>query len=97
MAKRSAYLFDGGTTCLDITRQQENVGMDAIAQECVHCRDRLSALERVATAHEARLIDHAESLSELEKKLDRLGDSNARIELLLERVLSFVTPTAAKP
>jgi hypothetical protein len=66
--------------------------MDTLKPECVHCQGRIAALERVSISHEAKLMLHAESLDELERKLDNLGASNKRIEELLERVLSFVTP-----
>lgn len=66
--------------------------MDTLTPECVHCQNRITALERVSIAHSAQLLDHAESLSALERKLDKLTAGNDRIEALLERVLSCVTP-----
>lgn len=54
---------------------------DLLAPECLHCRTRLDVLERTVGEHAARLAG-----------LERLAESNARIEKLLERVLEFVTP-----
>jgi len=54
---------------------------DQLDIECDHCRSRLAALERTVFEHGARLA-----------ALERLAESNARIEKILERVLEFVTP-----
>lgn len=67
---------------------------EPLHEDCIHCRDRLSALERVTVSHEARLMAQAHAIESLEGKLDRLGASNGRIEALLERVLRLVTPSA---
>lgn len=65
---------------------------DTIEPDCIHCQNRLSALERVSVEHASKLLVHDQRQDALEKKLDKLGASNERIEILLERVLQFVTP-----
>lgn len=62
--------------------------------DCIHCQNRLSSLERVTVEHASKLLLQDQRQDALERKLDKLGASNERIEVLLERVLAFVTPSS---
>ena len=73
--------------------------------ECVHCRDRLANLERLAVAHGAHLATHDADIAMLMttmRDLRKLIEAaelkrevrDARTTSLLEQILSVVTPSA---
>ncbi len=65
-----------------------------VPEECIHCRERLAVLERIATAHEARLLRHEDELDEIKHRNERADEQDKQMLVLLERILTLVTPSA---